>query len=105
MKKFTTSVFIALVIVVMSSPVPIRATVLGEASGGEMAQQCNPLELFPCYTAVTTGVPPTTDCCAKLNEQKPCLCGYIQNPVFMVYVTSPNARKTLEACNVMYPTC
>ncbi|ESQ47250.1 hypothetical protein EUTSA_v10028232mg [Eutrema salsugineum] len=107
--KFMTILFIALVIGAMSSPLPIRATAVGGSGRdmglGHMAQQCVATELSPCLPAVTLGGTPTVDCCGKLNEQKPCLCGYIKNPAYSMYITSPNAHKVFTACNVPYPSC
>ncbi|KAL1207020.1 putative non-specific lipid-transfer protein AKCS9 [Cardamine amara subsp. amara] len=102
--KFITFVLIVFVIGAMLSPVPIRATVV-EGSGGEVDVTCVATELRPCLPALTLGGNPTDECCTKLNEQKPCLCDYIKNPAYSKYVSSPNARKVLAACNVPYPSC
>ncbi|VVB09185.1 unnamed protein product [Arabis nemorensis] len=102
--KATALVFIAFLIVVMSSQVPIKATVDG-ASVGETAQQCTVTELQSCLPALTSGGKPTGDCCGKLKAQEPCLCGYIKNPAYSKYVSSPNAHKVFVDCNVSYPTC
>ncbi|PHT49895.1 Non-specific lipid-transfer protein 2 [Capsicum baccatum] len=69
------------------------------------AVTCNAGELSPCGPAIFSGEPPTPQCCAKLNEQKPCLCGYINNPSLRPYVTSPNAQKISKACRVPFPKC
>ncbi|KAF1888846.1 hypothetical protein Lal_00036888 [Lupinus albus] len=69
------------------------------------AFNCNPVELSPCLQAITSNVPPSTTCCQKLKEQKPCLCGYIQNPNLKQYVLSPGARRVSLSCGVPYPTC
>ncbi|CAN6802694.1 unnamed protein product [Brassica oleracea var. botrytis] len=101
--KFTTLMLITFVIIAMSSPVPIRATRV--ESFGEVAQSCVVTELAPCLPAMTLTGDPTTECCDKLVEQKPCLCGYIRNPAYSMYVTSPNARKVLDFCKVPFPSC
>ncbi|KAJ4902318.1 Bifunctional inhibitor/lipid-transfer protein/seed storage 2S albumin superfamily protein [Raphanus sativus] len=101
--KFMTLMLISLVIIAMSSAYPIRANTVG--SFGEMAQSCVPTKLLPCLPSITTGGDPSTECCNKLVEQKPCLCGYIQNPAYSMYVTSPNARKVLDFCKVPFPSC
>ncbi|XP_071739102.1 LEAF RUST 10 DISEASE-RESISTANCEUS RECEPTOR-LIKE PROTEIN KINASE-like 1.4 [Rutidosis leptorrhynchoides] len=49
------------------------------------------------------GTPPPPKCCAKLKEQKPCLCRYIKDPAFVKYVKSPGAKKVLKACKVAVP--
>ncbi|AED94274.1 putative bifunctional inhibitor/plant lipid transfer protein/seed storage helical [Arabidopsis thaliana] len=102
--KFTGVVFILFVLGTMLSPVPVKARVV-KGSGEEVNVTCDATQLSSCVTAVSTGAPPSTDCCGKLKEHETCLCTYIQNPLYSSYVTSPNARKTLAACDVAYPTC
>ncbi|XP_047152909.1 probable non-specific lipid-transfer protein AKCS9 [Vigna umbellata] len=73
---------------------------------GPLAQAaCSPAELSPCLPAITSGSSPSGACCTKLKQQKPCLCGYLQNPSLKQYVNSPNAKKVLSACGVPYPKC
>ncbi|KAF7129124.1 hypothetical protein RHSIM_Rhsim10G0070900 [Rhododendron simsii] len=69
------------------------------------AVTCNPSELSPCLPAFTSGQAPSANCCNKLKEQKPCLCGYIKNPNLSKYVNSPYAKKVLSTCGVPVPTC
>ncbi|PIN23712.1 hypothetical protein CDL12_03558 [Handroanthus impetiginosus] len=38
------------------------------------AATCNPLQLSPCAAAITSSSNPSGACCAKLKEQRPCLC-------------------------------
>ncbi|VYS68576.1 unnamed protein product [Arabidopsis thaliana] len=94
--KFMKLMVITFVIVVMSSPILIKS---------EVPQSCIPTELMPCLPAMTTGGQPAKDCCDKLIEQKECLCGYINNPLYSLFVSSPVARKVLEVCNIPYPSC
>ncbi|KAF8106003.1 hypothetical protein N665_0149s0032 [Sinapis alba] len=101
--KFKTLMLITFVVIAMSSPVPIIANTVGRF--GEVAQSCVPTELLPCLPPITMGGDPSKQCCDKLVEQKPCLCGYIQNPAYSMYVTSPNARKVLDFCKVPFPSC
>lgn len=101
--KFATFMLIAFVIISTSSPDLTRATTLG--GFGEVAQACEPTKLLACLPAIQTGGAPSTDCCTGLVAQEPCLCDYIKNPIYKDYVTSPNARKTMEACSVPYPGC
>ncbi|KAL7192419.1 hypothetical protein ACSBR2_024284 [Camellia fascicularis] len=70
-----------------------------------MAVTCNPTELSPCLSSMTSSVPPSKLCCNKLKEQKPCLCQYINNPIFKKFVTSPNAKKVGTTCGVPFPKC
>ncbi|XP_010440916.1 PREDICTED: probable non-specific lipid-transfer protein AKCS9 [Camelina sativa] len=103
--KFPAVVFIVFLIGAIIFPNSIRATVV-EGSGEEVINvTCSATELSSCLPAMTSGGAPSTDCCTKLKEQEPCLCFYIKNPLYSTYVSSPNARKTLEACKVPYPTC
>ncbi|KAD7477176.1 hypothetical protein E3N88_00312 [Mikania micrantha] len=64
-----------------------------------MAVTCSVTELSPCIPSFTSPTPPSKECCTKLKEQKPCLCGYIKNPSLKQYVTSPYAKKVSSACN------
>ncbi|KAK7340931.1 hypothetical protein VNO77_21649 [Canavalia gladiata] len=68
------------------------------------AVNCSPSELSPCAPALG-GAPPTSACCQKLIEQKPCLCGYIKDPNLKQYVNSPAARKMASTCGVQIPRC
>lgn len=101
--KFTAIVFTVFVLGAMLSPVPIRATVV--KASGEEVNACDAMQLSSCLPAMSSGAAPSTECCTKLKAQEPCLCTYIKNPLYGSYVSSPNARKTLEACGVPYPTC
>ncbi|KAL5745063.1 hypothetical protein ACOSP7_026209 [Xanthoceras sorbifolium] len=69
------------------------------------AVTCNPTELSPCMAAITSSAPPSSTCCSKVREQRPCLCGYLKNPNLKQFVNSPNARKVASTCGVPYPQC
>ncbi|KAF3444301.1 hypothetical protein FNV43_RR13991 [Rhamnella rubrinervis] len=69
------------------------------------AATCSATQLSPCVGPITSGSPPSSLCCSKLKEQKPCLCGYLKDPNLKRYVSSPNARKVASACGVPYPKC
>ncbi|KFK26687.1 hypothetical protein AALP_AA8G280200 [Arabis alpina] len=66
---------------------------------------CLPAELAPCAVAMTSSSPPSASCCAKLREQKQCLCGYIKNPSLQQFVRSPNAQKVSNGCRIPTPNC
>lgn len=66
---------------------------------------CSPVELGPCLAAITSSSPPSTACCQKVREQRPCLCGYLKNPSFKNYVNSPGSRRVATSCGVPFPTC
>ncbi|WZZ61743.1 hypothetical protein YC2023_061850 [Brassica napus] len=68
------------------------------------AVTCSPMQLSPCAQAITSSSPPSALCCAKLKEQKPCLCGYMRNPSLRRFVSSPNARKVSNRCKLPIPS-
>ncbi|KAL8229571.1 hypothetical protein R6Q57_014471 [Mikania cordata] len=70
-----------------------------------MAVTCNVIQLAPCAAAFSSTSPPSKACCAKLKEQKPCLCKYIKNPSLRNYVNSPKAKKVAKVCMVAIPKC
>ncbi|KDP35032.1 hypothetical protein JCGZ_09320 [Jatropha curcas] len=76
---------------------------LGETLQVAMAVTCNPVELTPCAKAITSSSPPSTICCSKLKEQKPCLCQYLKNPYLQKLVNSPNAKKVATTCGSPFP--
>ncbi|KAG2664589.1 hypothetical protein I3760_16G088800 [Carya illinoinensis] len=70
-----------------------------------MAVTCNPTQLSPCVSAMTSSNPPSSLCCSKIKEQKPCLCQYLKNPNLKKFVDSPNARKVANTCGTPFPKC
>ncbi|KAG7021625.1 hypothetical protein SDJN02_15351, partial [Cucurbita argyrosperma subsp. argyrosperma] len=69
------------------------------------AVTCNPMQMSPCISAIISSTPPSKLCCAKIKEQKPCLCDYLKNPSLRNFVDSPNARKVANDCGTPFPTC
>lgn len=69
------------------------------------AVTCNPLQLSPCASAITSSGKPSAACCAKLKEQRPCLCQYMRNPNLQKFIKSPGAKKVSSACRIPYPRC
>ncbi|GAB2222183.1 hypothetical protein Droror1_Dr00013387 [Drosera rotundifolia] len=61
---------------------------------------CSVYELAPCAGAILSSSAPSSACCSKLQEQKPCLCGYYKDPNLAQYVNSPAAKKVSSACGV-----
>ncbi|BBG99569.1 Bifunctional inhibitor/lipid-transfer protein/seed storage 2S albumin superfamily protein [Prunus dulcis] len=90
---------VALCVVVM-----VAVMVSEEARMAE-AVTCSPVQLSSCLGPINSGSPPSTTCCQKLREQRPCLCGYLKNPSLRQYVNSPNARKLASNCGVPVPQC
>ncbi|TMW83123.1 hypothetical protein EJD97_002861 [Solanum chilense] len=84
--------------------IAILVILLGELFVAESVT-CNVSELSPCADAIIKGTPASTACCAKLKEQKPCLCGYIKDPKLKPYINSPNAKKVAKTCGVLIPKC
>ncbi|KAK8517728.1 hypothetical protein V6N13_127885 [Hibiscus sabdariffa] len=69
------------------------------------AVTCDVSELSPCMAAITSPIPPSTTCCSKLKEQKPCFCQYLKNPTIKQFVDTPKAKKIASTCGVEYPRC
>ncbi|XP_020219334.1 non-specific lipid-transfer protein 2 [Cajanus cajan] len=85
--------------------VMVVALVLVEVGPMAEAVNCTPTELSSCLAAISSNAPPSTTCCQKLKQQKPCLCGYLKNPSFKAYVSSPGAKRVASACGVAIPSC
>ncbi|KAA0058095.1 non-specific lipid-transfer protein 2 [Cucumis melo var. makuwa] len=66
---------------------------------------CNPMQMSSCMNSIVSGTPPSSQCCSKIKEQKPCLCGYLKNPFLKSFVSSPNARKVANDCGTPFPNC
>ncbi|CAK8533810.1 unnamed protein product [Lathyrus sativus] len=69
------------------------------------ALTCSPVEFSSCLGSITSSSPPSTLCCQKARQQRPCLCGYLKNPSLKQYVYSPGARRVAISCGVPFPTC
>ncbi|CAK9140326.1 unnamed protein product [Ilex paraguariensis] len=76
---------------------------LGGAQVSMAAVTCNPIQLSPCASAITSSTTPTPICCSKLKEQKPCLCKYLKDPNLQKFINSPNARKVATTCGTPFP--
>ncbi|XVF20750.1 hypothetical protein REPUB_Repub12eG0030000 [Reevesia pubescens] len=96
MKRFS---FVALCVVAL-----VVALFSGETHTVE-AVTCDPSQLSACSAAFTSSMPPSTTCCSKLKEQKPCFCGYLKNPTLKQYINNPNAKKVVSTCGVAFPKC
>lgn len=70
-----------------------------------VAVTCSAIQLSPCLGAITSNSAPSTLCCSRIREQKPCLCTYLKNPTLRNYVNSPGAKKVARTCGVPYPKC
>ncbi|KVI02786.1 non-specific lipid-transfer protein 2-like [Cynara cardunculus var. scolymus] len=82
----------------------LTVVLMGHVPTAEAAN-CNYMELVVCAGAITSPQPPSRDCCAKVKEQRPCFCGYLQNPSLRQYVTPDNARRVARQCGVVIPKC
>ncbi|KAL0463543.1 UNVERIFIED_CONTAM: Non-specific lipid-transfer protein 2 [Sesamum latifolium] len=82
----------------------ILVLILGEVEVTN-AVTCNPLQLSPCASAITSSSKPSAVCCAKIKEQRPCLCQYMRNPNLQKFIKSPGAKKVANACGTPYPRC
>ncbi|KAL1318954.1 hypothetical protein HN51_071240 [Arachis hypogaea] len=90
---------------VMAVAVAMSLFLLVVVSPPVEAVTCSPLQLSPCLAAFTSDTPPSSTCCQRLKEQRPCLCGYLKNPSLRQYVNSPASRKIASSCGVPFPTC
>lgn len=79
--------------------VVVVAALLAEAPMSEAAT-CSPVQLSPCAPAIMSNKPPSGACCARLRQQRPCLCGYLRNPTLRRYVNSPGAKRVASTCRV-----
>ncbi|KNA07508.1 hypothetical protein SOVF_171160 [Spinacia oleracea] len=64
------------------------------------AVTCSPVELTPCAPVIMYNQAPSNACCEKMQEQKPCLCGYAKNPTLKSYINSPGAKRMASTCKV-----
>ncbi|CAI0450723.1 unnamed protein product [Linum tenue] len=88
------------------SLVAAAAVVLAAARGATAAAvTCSPVQLSSCVSAIRSATPPSKLCCAKIKEQRPCLCQYMKNPALKPYVNTPNARKVASTCGTPFPKC
>ncbi|KAK2652311.1 hypothetical protein Ddye_012167 [Dipteronia dyeriana] len=91
--------------VAVLSTVVVMVVVLSSEVRVAKAVTCNPTELSPCLASITSSAPPSSTCCIKVREQRPCLCGYLKDPNLRQFVNSPNGRKVASTCGVPYPQC
>lgn len=64
---------------------------------------CLLTELRPCLPALMGPPKPSPECCTKLNEQKPCFCGYLKDPALKKFWSNPNAKLVAGACRIPFP--
>uniref|UniRef100_A0A803M496 Bifunctional inhibitor/plant lipid transfer protein/seed storage helical domain-containing protein n=1 Tax=Chenopodium quinoa TaxID=63459 RepID=A0A803M496_CHEQI len=80
--------------------VVVAVAVLLAVTPATEAVTCSPVELTPCAPVIMYNQAPSSACCAKLQEQKPCLCGYAKNPSLKSYIDSPGAKRMASTCKV-----
>ncbi|KAL5573153.1 hypothetical protein UlMin_022750 [Ulmus minor] len=78
------------IMVVLSKPWLVKAEVI-----------CSPIELAECPPMTA----PSSICCRKVREQRPCLCGYLNDPNLKPTINSPSSRRIAASCGVLFPTC
>ncbi|KAL7149387.1 hypothetical protein ABFS83_05G037100 [Erythranthe nasuta] len=85
----------------------LAAVVEGEAevAGSAAVMNCNPVQLSPCAAAISSSGNPSGQCCAKIKQQRPCLCQYMKNPFLQKLINSPGAKKVAASCGTPFPTC
>ncbi|EOA38850.1 hypothetical protein CARUB_v10011199mg [Capsella rubella] len=64
---------------------------------------CDLADLQICKSAVTTGSPPSTECCGKLKKHKSCLCKYLISPPISQYIGA--AKRVIAACGIHFHNC
>ncbi|KAM0823379.1 hypothetical protein ACQ4PT_048666 [Festuca glaucescens] len=67
--------------------------------------ECDPLALRPCVPVILLDAPPSRACCAKLRQERRCLCKYAKNPYLGRYINSQSSKKVASACRVRVPRC
>lgn len=70
-----------------------------------MAVSCNPMQLAPCASAITSAARPTDLCCSRIKAQRPCLCQYMKDPNLQKFINSPGAKKVATYCHSPFPKC
>ncbi|KAM7529797.1 hypothetical protein LguiB_033207 [Lonicera macranthoides] len=85
--------------------VALVAMAVGQVAVMEEAVTCNINQLAPCVPAMTSPALPTADCCTRLKQQVPCLCGYLNDPAFGKYAKSTETNKVVKTCKVNPPKC
>ncbi|KAI5442246.1 hypothetical protein KIW84_011347 [Lathyrus oleraceus] len=83
--------------------VAVVVVLLGAHMGEALT--CSPVELSTCLGSITRSSPPSTVCCQKAREQRPCLCGYLKNPSLKRYVYTPGAKRVAKSCGIPFPPC
>ncbi|KAI5428156.1 hypothetical protein KIW84_033237, partial [Lathyrus oleraceus] len=89
----------------MSAMMIFALVLMFEAVSILEAANCDPMQLSPCLGAIMSNTKPSSDCCSRLNDQKPCLCEYVRNPNLKQYVNSPGSRNVANSCGVTIPNC
>ncbi|KAL3654437.1 hypothetical protein CASFOL_004118 [Castilleja foliolosa] len=79
--------------------------ILTQVEVTKAAGKCNPMQLIVCATAITSRQKPSRACCAKLKQQKPCLCTYMKKPSLKKYIRSPRAQEVARICRISKPKC
>ncbi|EMS65828.1 putative non-specific lipid-transfer protein AKCS9 [Triticum urartu] len=82
-------------------------TASGAVRGASIAarSECDPWALRPCAPVILWSAPPSSACCARLREQRRCLCRYARNPDLGRYINSQNSKEVAAACRVRVPMC
>ncbi|KAF7030321.1 hypothetical protein CFC21_041886 [Triticum aestivum] len=75
--------------------------------GASMAarSECDPWALRPCAPVILWSAPPSSACCARLREQRRCLCTYARDPYLGKYINSQTSKEVAAACRVRVPMC
>ncbi|KAM3350821.1 hypothetical protein ACQJBY_023098 [Aegilops geniculata] len=79
----------------------------GAVRGASMAarSECDPWALRPCAPVILWSASPSSACCARLREQRRCLCRYARDPDLGRYINSQSSKEVAAACRVRVPMC
>lgn len=91
-------------LVLLAAVVASPCTVLVCRASRTVPPGCDPVALRPCAPAIW-GQAPSAACCAKLREQKPCLCKCRKSPYLSKYINSPEVMKVVAACGLKGLRC
>ena len=84
----------------------VMALVVLVFSGAEAGgPKCDiPTEYAVCFNAHKEP-PPSPKCCAKMKEQQPCYCKYMQNADIKRVFQRVEIPKMAGLCGLKYPSC
>ncbi|WCJ25325.1 hypothetical protein M5689_007218 [Euphorbia peplus] len=85
----------------------LAAVVMVLSIGAERAEAviCSSVELNVCLPAIVMAEAPSSACCRKSLEQRPCYCEYLRDPNLKQFFSNQADRILAKACGLPYPVC